>query len=84
MAVMGRGTMALVLGVCLPAAVVRADGLAKPAGDANGSGPLLLRGSFEEGPDGWVRQGEAEFSADKGQHHSGKQSARITVARATD
>jgi hypothetical protein len=48
-----------------------------------GGGPVLLQSGFEEGLAGWVQEGQAEFAADKDQHHGGAQSARITIAPAT-
>ena len=65
------------------ATVAFADELARPATGAIGAGPVLLRSGFEEGLAGWVHEGQAEFAADKDQHHGGEQSARITIAPAT-
>lgn len=63
--------------------VAFADEQAKPATGVTGAGPVLLRSSFEEGLAGWVQEGQAEFAADKDQHHGGEQSARITITQAT-
>lgn len=41
---------------------------------------LLGNPGFEEGLEGWVQRGPAEFTADAAVTHGGKQSARITIA----
>ena len=83
MAVIERETMALAVTACLLASVVLADVQAKPAADANGAGPILLRSGFEEGLNGWTQLGSAEFAANEQDRHGGSQSARITVPAAT-
>lgn len=64
------------------AAVAFADGATRPASGPAGGGTILLHSGFEEGLAGWAQEAQAEFAADKDEHHGGGQSARLTVAPA--
>ena len=39
----------------------------------------IVRSGFEQGLAGWTPQGKAEFAADRAEHHTGTQAARITI-----
>lgn len=45
---------------------------------------VIVQTGFEEGLQGWTRQGEAEFALDREQPYSGRQCARIIVAPGTE
>lgn len=49
------------------------------AGEVEGP-RVLMAGGFEDGLEGWTREGQADFAADAAEHHGGSQAARITIA----
>jgi hypothetical protein len=69
--------------VCVLATVAFAEEPPAPATGAAGAGSVLLQNGFEEGLSGWAHEGDAEYAADKDEHHGGSQSGRLTVPPGT-
>ncbi len=77
-----RGAARLGSGVCVGALLALSSALICANLDLGAAedAAMMLATGFEDGLTGWTDQGEAEFAADRGEFHGGRQSARIAVA----